>query len=728
MAAVSMPEDGLPSDFALTLHAADPENDSLTWSISDPANNGTASASGAGSSKVIDYAPAANFNGSDSFTVQVSDGSLTDSILVNVTVEPVNDDPVITQGDAKSVSMSEDRSPEDFSLTLTASDVDLDTALTWSISTPAGHGTASASGSGFSIAIGYVPQDNYNGADRFVVRVADGAGGVDTIAINVTITPENDAPVCAAVALDTTRNMAGEAAPACTDVDSGQTLTYIIADQGAHGTASVAGSMLHFVPATGYAGSDLFTYMANDGYLNSNAAPVNVTVSLGNVAPVISEGSLIAVDMSEDNAPDPFSLTLHASDENTDDTLTWSITAQAAHGTASAGGVGLSKAIGYTPESNYNGTDQFTVSVSDGNGGSASIVVNVTIASVNDLPVIGEGSAVSVEMSEDEEPTAFTLLLHASDEDTDAVLNWSVSAEANHGTASASGTGTSKAIDYSPDANFNGSDSFVVRVADGAGGTDTITVSVNVSAINDAPEITEGSSANVTMSEDASPAAFELTLHATDVDEDALNWSISTTAAHGTAVASGPGSTKAIEYTPEADFNGSDSFAVQVSDGTLAAIITVNVTVSPVNDAPVISEGSSSSSTISEDELFTLLLHADDVDAGTLTWSILSEPEHGQAATAGTGNTKVISYQPDQDYWGTDHFVVGVSDGDLTDTYDVDIIIQAENDAPVCQAMNSVVTKNTPVDLQPDCTDVDGDPVTILVVDFGLTWFGLGAE
>src|SRR6185295_7086061 len=90
----------------------------------------------------------------------------------------VNDPPIITQGNTTTVNMSEDSSPTAFSLTLDATDLDGNT-LTWSISSPAGHGTANASGIGLSKAIGYTPAANYNGSDSFVVQVADGQGGSD---------------------------------------------------------------------------------------------------------------------------------------------------------------------------------------------------------------------------------------------------------------------------------------------------------------------------------------------------------------------------------------------------------------------------------------------------------------------------------------------------------------------------------------------------------------------
>jgi hypothetical protein len=89
---------------------------------------------------------------------------------------------------------------------------------------------------------------------------------------------------------------------------------------------------------------------------------------------------------------------------------------------------------------------------------------------------------------------------------------------------------------------------------------------------NAAPVITEGSFASVTLDEDGSPTPFSLTLHATDVDADILSWSVSTAALHGAATASGTGTSKVIGYTPAADYNGSDSFVVQVDDGLGAPI------------------------------------------------------------------------------------------------------------------------------------------------------------
>jgi alpha-tubulin suppressor-like RCC1 family protein len=98
------------------------------------------------------------------------------------------------------------------------------------------------------------------------------------------------------------------------------------------------------------------------------------------------------------------------------------------------------------------------------------------------------------------------------------------------------------------------------------------------------PQINEGASSTVTMSKDGNPTPFSLTLHASDPDSATLTWSIATPASHGTASASGTGTTKSIGYTPAANNTDGDSFVVQVTDDQgLADRITVNVIIQRVN-------------------------------------------------------------------------------------------------------------------------------------------------
>ena len=298
-----------------------------------------------------------------------------------------------------------------------------------------------------------------------------------------------------------------------------------------------------------------------------------------------------------------------------------------------------SKAITYTPTADYNGADSFTVQVTDG-ALSDTITVDLTIDAVNDTPVITGNTAVV--MSEDGDPTPFSLTLNVTNVDV-GTMTWSIQSAASNGTAGASGTGLSSVITYDPTANYTGTDSFTVRATNGTTGLfDDHIVSVTINAVNDTPVITEGDGPILqTIDEDNNPTAFSLTLNATDTDLDTLTWSISSPATNGVATATGTGNSKVIGYTPTANYNGADSFIVQVFDGATSDTITVDLTINSVNDTPVIT--GNSAVVMSEDSSptpFSLTLDVTNVDLGTMTWSLQSAASNGTAGASGTGSSQ----------------------------------------------------------------------------------------
>src|SRR5690606_26073682 len=138
-------------------------------------------------------------------------------------------------------------------------------------------------------------------------------------------------------------------------------------------------------------------------------------------------------------------------------TLTYSIDADPVHGTLS--GTGANRT--YTPDQDFNGADSFVFRVTDSGGLSSTATVSITVTPVNDAPV-----AIDQQLATDED-TALPLSLAATDVDGDSLTF--VAGQATNGAVSCTGT----ACTYTPDDDFNGTDSFTFTVDDGNGGTDT---------------------------------------------------------------------------------------------------------------------------------------------------------------------------------------------------------------------------------------------------------------
>jgi len=205
----------------------------------------------------------------------------------------------------------------------------------------------------------------------------------------------------------------------------------------------------------------------------------------------------------------------------------------------------------------------------------------------------------NVTVNENASNTDIDLWNSFSDAESSAsALNYTVQGIPNSGIfSSVSVSGQYLILDYGPAADAWGSDNITIRATDPGSLYAQTSFSVTVSPVNDAsPVITQGAGPlSVTIDEDNAPTAFSLTLNATDTDNDTLTWSISSAASHGTAAASGTGTSKVITYTPAADYNNdgvtTDTFKVKVDDNATPDLrddeITVNVTVNPRNDPPV---------------------------------------------------------------------------------------------------------------------------------------------
>ncbi len=317
-------------------------------------------------------------------------------------------------------------------------------------------------------------------------------------------------------------------------------------------------------------------------------------IDADNVAPIITEGESISVVMDEDGVPTAFNLVLHVSDAD-GDSIQWQILSAPSKGSAEVSGVGLTKSIAYTPTANWNGADSFVVEVTDGIE-TDTITVMVTVAPRNDASVNTIVPTVSGLLYDGQELVATTGTW--SDVIDVAVSGSSLisytyqwqRADNQSGANTTTITGATNATYLLASEDIGFSVRVVVTAIDTGVGLPSTSTAVmasdwSVAVINNtAPVITEGDAFTFVTDEDVFAQA---SIHASDVDNDVLTWSIESPAQNGLATAAGTGTEKIIGYTPNIDWNGTDTFVLRVSDGKEFDDITVTVTVSPRNDAPV---------------------------------------------------------------------------------------------------------------------------------------------
>jgi VCBS repeat-containing protein len=387
------------------------------------------------------------------------------------------------------------------------------------------------------------------------------------------------------------------------------------------GTA--AGTYYLFIVADD--GSQSVTGEVNELSENNNVLlAAVVTVTAPNAAPIASDQS---VATNEDTAK---AITLAATDSN-GDSLNFSIVAGPAFGSLSGSGANRT----YTPAANYNGPDSFTFKANDGALDSNVATVSITVNAVNDAPV---ADVQSVSTSED---TAVGITLTASDIDS-ATLTFNRS-NPSHGAL----TGTGPNLTYTPAANYNGPDSFTFTASDGSATSNTATVTIAVTSVNDAPvAVNQGVSTN----EDT---ALAITLGASDGDSAPLSLSVVAGPGHGMLSGAAPN----VIYTPAANYNGPDSFTFKANDGALDSnVATVSITVIAVNDAPV---ANSQTPSVVENTPTPITLTASDVEGSALTYSLLSQPTHGTLS----GSAPNVTYTPQVNYEGPDSFTFRANDG-----------------------------------------------------------------
>ena len=405
---------------------------------------------------------------------------------------------------------------------------------------------------------------------------------------------------------------------------------------------------------------DIYAQMVDSsGSLPVNHAPVAVNDSYGT---------------NEDTTLNVAASGVLANDSDADgDPLTASLVSDVSHGTLVLNADG---SFAYTPAAHYNGSDSFTYKANDGAADSNTATVNITVDAVNDVPV-----AVDDEYGV---PGDTTLVVEApgvleNDSDADGnTLSSVLVSTTSHGSLTLNLDGS---FTYTPVASYDGSDSFTYKANDGTADSNTVTVSINVHAVNHPPVAVDD---DYSTSQDTAleiPAWLGVLANDTDQDGDYLIAVLVSNASHGTAALNSDG---VFTYVPDAGFTGTDSFTYKASDELADSnVATVTITVNAVNHEPVAADdeyGVPSDTTLVVDAP-GVLENDSDVDDDTLSSVLVNTTSHGSLTLNPDGS---FTYTPDAGFSDIDLFTYRASDStDYSNMVTVTINVHAVNHPPV---------------------------------------------
>ena len=634
-------------------------------------------------------------------TVTATDRSnASDSITVTINVSNVNEAPAAVNDTA---TTDEDQSVR---IDVLANDTDPDTeraALTVSVLTQPLNGRARVES---DRTITYTPNANFAGENSFTYSVSDGSLSDDG-SVTVTVEAVNDAP--AFPAATTARSVSENAQPGANvgtpvtarDIDSA-TLIYrltgasefeIVEDTGQIQVAP--GVTLDRERTSSYEA----TVTATDRLNESDSITVTINVSNVNDPPVAAndtvttdEDTRVKIDvLANDTDPDTERAALRVS-----------VGRQPLNGTAR---VESDRTITYTPNANFAGENSFTYRLSDGSlsdDGS----VTVTVEAVNDAPAFPAATAERSVPEDAEADDNVGTPVTARDIDS-ATLIYRLTGASEFEIVEDTGQ-----IQVAPgvtlDRERTPSYEVTVTASDGKGGTDSITVTINVSNVNEAPTAVNDTA---TTDEDQS-VRIDVLDNDTDPDTEraALTVSVLRDPLDGTARVE---SDRTITYTPNANFAGENSFTYRLSDGSLSDAGSVTVTVEAVNDAPAFPAATAERS-VSENAQpganVGTPVTARDIDSATLIYRLTGASEF--EIVEDTGQIQVVpGVTLDRERTPSYEVTVTASDGKGgTDSITVTINVSNVNEAPT--AVNDTATTDEDQSVRIDVLDNDTDPDT----------------
>ncbi|WP_435237354.1 Ig-like domain-containing protein [Psychromonas sp. PT13] len=649
----------------------------LTGFDSTSANGGTVTENPDGT---LNYTPAANFEGTDTFDYIITDedGS-TSTATVTITV---NDEGVPTAVADTATTTEEVGVDIDVLGNDTLTD---DATLTGFDSTSANGGTVTENPDG---TLNYTPAANFEGTDTFDYIITDEDGSTSTATVTITVNDEG-VPTAVADTATTTEEVGVDI-----DVLGNDTLTDDATLTGFDSTSANGGTVtenpdgtLNYTPAANFEGTDTFDYIITDEDGSTSTATVTITVNDEGVPTAVADTATTTEEVGVD-------IDVLGNDTLTDDaTLTGFDSTSANGGTVTENPDGT---LNYTPAANFEGTDTFDYIITDEDGSTSTATVTIT---VNDE---GVPTAVADTATTTEEVGVDIDVLGNDTLTDDATLTGFDSTSANGGTVTENPDGT---LNYTPAANFEGTDTFdyIITDEDGSTSTATVTITVNDEGVPTAVADTATTTEEVGVDIDV--------LGNDTLTDDATLTGFDSTSANGGTVTENPDGT--LNYTPAANFEGTDTFDYIITDedgSTSTATVTITV-----NDEGVPTAVADTATTTEEVGVDIDVLGNDTLtDDATLT-DFDSTSANGGTVTENPDGT--LNYTPAANFEGTDTFDYIITDEDgSTSTATVTITVNDEG-VPTAVADTATTTEEVGVDIDVLGNDTLTDDATLTDFD-----------
>ncbi len=538
----------------------------------------------------------------------------------------------------------------------------------------------------------YVPVSNYNGLDSFTYAAGDGALNSGNVTVHLTVTPVNDAPVSAGIALAAVDEAVAAHSrvftAAATDPD-GDTLTYSLVPGGdaAAFTIDAATGIVTINAIPDFETKSAYSFSVKASDASGSFSTQAVTLGVNDLAPAISSGTAAAVN--EGVAPNTAVYTAAAADP-AGGLVTYSLVvggdASAFTIDAATGVVTINASSDFETKPSYS----FSVKASDASG---SFTTQAVTLSVNDLaPVISSGAAASVNEGVAANAAVYTA---AAADPAGGAVTYSLIAGGDASALSIDSSTGVVTLNNTPDFETKPSYSFTVKASDASGTFTTQAVTLGVNDL--APVIGSGTTANVNEAVAANTAVYTAT--AADPAGGAVTYALTGTDASAFTIDASTG-VVTINASPDFETKPSYSFSVKASDAS--GTFTTQAVTLGVNDlAPVI--GSGTTANVNEAVAANTIVYtaaATDPAGGAVSYALTGADASAFTINASTG---IVTINASPDFETKNSYSFSVKASDASGAFTTQAVTLSVNDlAPVISSgvtanVNEAVAANTAV-------------------------------